>query len=112
MNIVEIGKPEEPWVEPGFVGGGCRGLYLLLMMCGGSTLTGVTGKHLWLHLITLKSVPVRTGLLTRTPLVCMPAYGGEQRQKGRNIESQQSRGIKDWQFSTHKRVSDAELFLD
>lgn len=35
MNIVEIGRPGERWAEPGLVGGGCRGLYLLLMMCVG-----------------------------------------------------------------------------
>jgi len=76
------------------------------------TLTRVTGKHWWLHLITHKSVPVQTGLLTRNPLFCVCVCNGEQRDKASNIESQQPRKIKDWQFSSHKRVDDAELFLD
>lgn len=75
------------------------------------TLTGGTEKHLWARLIALKSVPVQTGPLARSPLVCVCVCSGEQRQKGSNIESQQSRRIKDGRFWAHKRVSDAELFL-
>lgn len=108
----EGGKPGEPWVEPrGWVGRRKVQVVLSHHDVMHVTLTGGTEKHLWARLIALKSVPVQTGPLARSPLVCVYVCSGEQRQKGSNIASQQSRRIEDGRFWARKRVSDAELFL-